>query len=71
MNNSVRTYFEKAIEGCRLCLDQKGRLERIHDVAVSRSQRWSASEEKARADFYGERICRYGYPEYLLTGEIS
>jgi len=71
VNNPKQTYFEKAIEDGHLRLDQSGRFERIHYVAVSRSERWSDSEEKVRAEFYAELIYRYGYSPDRIGVEIT
>jgi type I restriction enzyme M protein len=60
VNNPTKSYFDKAIDDGHLRLDQSGRFERVHYVAVSRSERWSDPEEKVRAEFYAELIYRYG-----------
>ena len=71
MNNPTKSYFDKAKDDGHLRLDQTGRFERIHYVAVSRSERWSDPEERVRAEFYGELIYRYGYSPDRIGVEVT
>jgi type I restriction enzyme M protein len=66
-----KAYLKQAIEDGYLRLDQSGRFEKIHYVAANRSERWSDSEEKVRAEFYAELIYRYGYSPDRIGVEIT
>jgi len=65
------TSLEKAFEAGHLRLDQSGRFEKIVYMAVNRSERWSDSEEKVRAEFYAELIYRYGYSPDRIGVEVT
>ena len=71
MNNPTKTYYDKAIDDGHLRLDQTGRVERVHYVAVNRYERWSDPEEKVRAEFYAELIYRYGYSPDRIGVEVT
>ena len=71
MNNPTKTYYDKAIDDGHLRLDQSGRVERVHYVAVNRYERWSDPEEKVRAEFYAELIYRYGYSPDRIGVEVT
>jgi type I restriction enzyme M protein len=71
VNNPTKTYYDKAIDDGHLRLDQTGRVERVHYVAVNRYERWSDPEEKVRAEFYAELIYRYGYSPDRIGVEVT
>ncbi len=65
------TYLERALEEGHLRLDRSGRFDKIHYVAVNRSEKWSDPEEKVRAEFYAELIYRYGYSHDRIGIEVT
>jgi type I restriction enzyme M protein len=66
-----RPYASMAFEDGQLRLERSGKTERIVYVAPNRSERWSDSEEKVRAEFYAELIYRYGYSPDRIGVEIT
>ena len=68
MNPSL---LEKAFEEGHIRLEQLGKTERVVYVAANRSERWSDTEEKVRAQFLAELIFHYGYSPDRIGVEIT
>lgn len=48
-----------------------GRSERIRYVAANHTERWTAPEEKVRAEFWAELIRKYEYPSERIRFEVN
>ncbi len=67
----MESFLEKALSEGHLRIDQSARFEKIVYAAVNRSERWSDSEEKVRAEFYAELVYRYGYSPDRIGVEVT
>ncbi len=67
----METLTDRALGDGHLRLETVGKTEKIHYVAVSRTERWSDPEEKVRAEFYAELIYRYGYSPERIGVEVT
>ncbi|TRU23732.1 MAG: restriction endonuclease subunit M [Microcystis aeruginosa Ma_MB_S_20031200_S102] len=66
-----KTYLEQAIADGQAEIKGEGKKERIHYLAADHSERWSDPEEKVRAEFWAELICKYDYDPKLIKFEVK
>ena len=66
----TNSYLEKAIAEGHAEITGEGRSERIHYFDAAHSERWSDPEEKVRAEFWAELICKYEYPPERIAFEV-
>ena len=66
----METYLQRALDAGHVVIEQSGRGERIRYIAVDHSENWKDPEEKVRAEYYAELICRYGYPAKRIGVEV-
>lgn len=69
-DKTVPTFLELALADGHVKYSGEGKNERIHYVAVNRSERWADPEEKIRAEIWAELIYKYYYPPARLGLEI-
>jgi type I restriction enzyme M protein len=67
----MQSHTSRALDEGILRLDRSSKVEKIVYEAVNRTERWSDSEEKVRAEFYAELIYRYGYDARRIGVEVT
>ena len=68
---TTKTYLEQAIDDGHAKITGDGKIQRIHYVAASHSERWSDPEEKVRAEFWAELIYKYQYRPERMRFEVK
>ena len=71
MTTDTQDLLQRAFADRHLQLITGGKAEKIRYGAVNVSERWSDSEEKARAACYAELIYRYGYTPECIGVEAT
>ncbi|MCT2400598.1 restriction endonuclease subunit M [Novosphingobium mangrovi (ex Huang et al. 2023)] len=68
---SSAAWLQSAIDGGHIQILASGRSEKVRYVAPNVSERWSDPEEKVRASYYAELVCRYGYDPECIGIEVT
>src|SRR5260363_102920 len=65
-----RSYLQQAIKDGHAKMTGEGKNQRIHYLEAHHSERWSAPEEKVRAEFWAELIYQYEYLPERIRFEV-
>lgn len=68
---TTKTNLEQAIDDGHARITGDGKIQRIHYVEASHSERWSDPEEKVRAEFWAELIYKYQYRPERMRFEVK
>lgn len=71
MTSETQTYLEQAIKDGYAKIGGEGKMQRIHYIVASHSERWSDPEEKVRAEFWAELIYKYQYRPERIGFEVK
>ncbi len=70
-NATQLTNFEQALKDGLAEITGEGKNERIRYKAANHAERWADPEEKVRAEFWAELICKYQYAPERIRFEVT